>query len=66
MNNTICDIGLYQQFDPIAECACLSTIIYWSAHVGTKENGWHVVMKNAKMVAHIYPIILSATAIGND
>ena len=24
----------------IAECACFSTIMYWSAHVGTQENGY--------------------------
>ena len=42
---------LYQQFCPIAERACLLTIMCWSAHVGTEENGWHDVMKNAKMVA---------------
>ena len=28
--------------------------MYWSAHVGTQENGWHDVMKNAKMVAYNY------------
>ena len=50
---------IYQQFDPMAECACFSTIMYRSAHVGTQENGWHDVMKNAKMVSYIYPMILS-------
>ena len=42
---------LYQQFCPIADRACLLTIMYWSAHVGTQENGWHDVMTIAKMVA---------------
>ena len=28
---------------PLAEHACFYTIMYWSAHVGTQENGWHDV-----------------------
>ena len=44
--------------DLIAERACFSTIMYWSAHVGTQENGWHNVMKNAKMVALTNPLFL--------
>ena len=56
---------LYQQFCPIAERACFSTIMYWLAHVGTQENGWHDVMKNAKMVAYTSPGSYIATAIGN-
>ena len=46
---------LYQHFCPIAERVCLLTIMYRSAHVGTQENGWHDVMKNAKMGALINP-----------
>jgi hypothetical protein len=38
--------------------------MYWSAHVGTQENGWHDVMKNAKMVALTNPLIPIASAIG--
>ena len=46
---------LYPQFGSIVERACLLTIMYLSAHVGTQENGWHDVMKNAKMVALTNP-----------
>ena len=55
---------LYQQFYPIAERACLLTIMYWSAHVGTQGNGWHDFIKNAKMVALTNQLIPIASAIG--
>ena len=58
---------LYQQFCPIAERACFSTIMYWSAHVGTQENGWHDVMKNAKMVAiSRYGVLRLTSEYNND
>ena len=63
INNTMRTV-LYPQFGPITERACLLTIMYWSAHVGTQENGWHDVMKNAKMVALTNPLIPIASAIG--
>ena len=50
---------------PIVECACFSTIMYWSAHVGTQENGWHDVMKNAKQSPNNISHDPIATAIGN-
>ena len=43
---------------PIAECAYFSAIMYWSAHVGTQENGCHDVWYfSYKMIAYTFPLI---------
>ena len=39
--------------------------MYWSAHVGTQENGWHDVMKNATQSSNNISHDPIATAIGN-
>ena len=40
--------------------------MYWSAHVGTQENGWHDVMKNATQSSNNISHDPIATAIGNN
>ena len=38
--------------------------MYWSAHVGTQENGWHDVMKNGTQSSNKESLIPIAPAIG--